>query len=388
MTRIAIVAARRTPQGRFLGALARRSSVDLAVAAGTRLIQDLPDPAIVERIDQTIIGNVLSAGSGMNVARQIAIRLNLPLASPAFSVNMMCASGMKAVMLACQAIRAGEAQLVLCGGTESMSQAPYLAPRVRSGLKLGDATLVDSVLHDGLIDAFDHQHMGVNADRLAAQFGISRQDQDDFAAESQRRCAAAVAAERFSAETAPLPELAYDEHPRPQTTAESLAKLAPAFGSQGTVTAGNASGLNDAAAMLLVCGAEFAERHGLKPLAFIDGQAECGCDPAQMGLGPVHATRKLLLSDRLKIEDFDAIEINEAFAAQALACIRSLSLADPAIVNPDGGAIALGHPIGASGARLIVHLAHRIDQGLSRHALATLCVGGGMGTAVRLTRPS
>ena len=388
MARIAIVAARRTPQGRFLGSLARLSAVDLAVAAGQAALTDLPDPELATSVDLTIVGNVLSAGAGMNVARQVAVKLGLPIEGTAFSVNMMCASGMKAIALGCQAIESGAARMVLCGGTESMSQAPHLLPRSRMGFKLGDAKLVDSLLIDGLVDAFDHQHMGLSADRLAREFSLSRTDQDAFAAKSQRLYAEAKAAERFANEIVPVAGLTADEHPRADTTVESLAKLAPAFDPGGTVTAGNASGINDGAAIVVLCDAEFAASRGIKPLAMIEDYAEAGCDPARMGLGPVHATRKLLERSRRKLADFDTIEINEAFAAQTLACMRELRIdPDGDQVNIDGGAIAVGHPIGASGARLIVHLANRIATGLSDQALASLCVGGGMGIATRLTRP-
>ncbi|MBI1324868.1 acetyl-CoA C-acyltransferase [bacterium] len=388
MARIAIIAARRTPQGRFLGSLARLSAVDLAVAAGQAALGDLPEPKLAKSVDLTIVGNVLSAGAGMNVARQVAVKLGLPIEGTAFSVNMMCASGMKAIALGCQAIEAGAARMVLCGGTESMSQTPHLLPRSRMGFKLGDAKLVDSLLNDGLVDAFDHQHMGLSAERLAREYSLSRTDQDAFAARSQRLYAETAAAGRFAAEIVSVTGLGADEHPRADTTVESLAKLAPAFDPGGTVTAGNASGINDGAALVVLCDAAFAASHGIKPLAMIEDYAEAGCDPARMGLGPVHATRKLLDKSGCRIEDFDAIEINEAFAAQTLSCVHELGLdPDSNSVNIDGGAIALGHPIGASGARLIVHLAHRIASGLSNQALASLCVGGGMGVAARLTRP-
>jgi len=387
MSRFAVIAARRTPQGRFLGSLAKLSAVDLAVSAGRAVLDDLPDSGIAKSIEQTIVGNVLSAGSGMNVARQVGVRLGLPIDGTAFTVNMMCASGMKAIMLGCEAIAAGSAQVVLCGGTESMSQAPFLLNRARMGLKLGDATLVDSLLNDGLIDAFDRKHMGLSAERLAAEFAIGRIEQDEFAARSQKRYATAAAAGRFASEVVPTAGLAADEHPRPETTFDSLAILSPAFDPKGSVTAGNASGINDGAAMVLLCSEAFAASRGIEPLALIEGFAEAGCDPARMGLGPVFATRRLMDRTGTKLDDCDTIEINEAFAVQALACLRELGC-DPDSVNPDGGAIALGHPIGASGARLVVHIVHRIASGLTRQGVATLCVGGGIGAAVRLIRPN
>ncbi|MFG0260814.1 MAG: acetyl-CoA C-acyltransferase [Novipirellula sp. JB048] len=370
-----IVAAKRTPQGRLLGALAKHSAVELAVAAGREVIAGI-DPS---QIDSVILGNVLGAGLGMNVARQVGIGLGLPVEVPAFTVNMMCASGMQAVMLAAQSIEHGSARMVLCGGTESMSNAPYLLPRARHGYKLGDGVLVDSLLRDGLSDAFSGEHMGLTAERVAESHAISRAAQDRFAVSSQTRCAAAQQAGHFETELVAVEGLQRDEHPRPETTAEALAALRPIFKREGSVTAGNASGINDGAALLLLCDEAFGRECGLQPMMVLGASASAGCDPASMGMGPVHAVRKLGVEPR----DFDHVELNEAFAAQSLACIQELGL-DEAKVNPDGGAIALGHPIGASGARLLVHLAHRQP----RRGLATLCVGGGMGCAVVLERPT
>jgi acetyl-CoA C-acetyltransferase len=369
-----IVSARRTPQGRFLGALAKRSAVDLAVVAAKAALSGI-DPAL---IDSVIVGNVLGAGLGMNVARQTGIGAGLPVSVPAFTVNMMCASGMQAVILAVQAIQADSARMVLCGGTESMSNAPYLLDRARSGYKLGNGVLIDSLLRDGLTDAFSDEHMGLTAERVAERYSVSREAQDRFAARSQQRYGAASAAGRFDAEIAPVDKLEKDEHPRPETTADTLAGLRPSFSPTGTVTAGNASGLNDGAAMLVVCDEERGREAGLSPLMVITKHASVGCEPALMGLGPVHATRRVSRD----VSEFEMIELNEAFAAQSLACVQELGL-DEERVNPDGGAIALGHPIGASGARLLVHLAHRQP----RRGLATLCVGGGMGCAVVVERP-
>lgn len=369
-----IVAAKRTPQGRFLGALAKRSAVELAIAAGREVIADV-DPS---KIDSVILGNVLGAGAGMNVARQVGLGVGLPVDLPAFTVNMMCASGMQAVMLAAQAIEHGSARMVLCGGTESMSNAPYLLAGARSGYKLGDGVLVDSLLRDGLTDAFSGEHMGLTAERVAELCDISREDQDRFAASSQSRYTAAHQAGHFQSQIVAVDGLDRDEHPRPDTTLEKLASLKSMFQQQGSVTAGNASGINDGAAMLLLCDDQFGRECGLQPMMVLTAAATAGCEPSLMGLGPVHAVRKL----RVDVRDFDMIELNEAFAAQALACIKQLDLnADK--VNPDGGAIALGHPIGASGARLLVHLAHRQP----RRGLAALCVGGGMGCAVVVERP-
>ncbi|MBA2481577.1 MAG: acetyl-CoA C-acyltransferase [Planctomycetes bacterium] len=377
MTGIVIVAARRTPQGRFLGALSKRSAVDLAVAAGRAALSGIPADAI----DQVILGNVLSAGSGMNIARQVALTLGLPQRTPAFTVNMMCASGMQAVILAAQAIRAGEADVVLCGGSESMSQAPHVLTRARTGYRLGDGQVVDTLLRDGLVDPQSGEHMGLTAERVATLHGVSRADQDAFAARSQAAYAEAAAAGRFAAELAPIDGLTVDEHPRADATSAQLASLKPAFAADGTVTAGNAAGINDGAAMLVVCSDVAASRYGWPILARARVWAAVGCDPAVMGLGPVHAVARLQERHGLDLASCDTVEINEAFAAQALACARLLDL-KPERINRDGGAIALGHPIGASGARLIVHLAQRTAAGNSERSLAALCVGGGMGVAM------
>jgi acetyl-CoA C-acetyltransferase len=369
-----IVSAKRTPVGRLQGGLAKRSAVDLGVVAGKAALGGI-DPAL---IDFVIVGNVLGAGLGMNVARQIGMGVGLPVATPAFTVNMMCASGMQAVILATQIIQSEAARMVLCGGTESMSNSPYLLNRARSGYKLGDGVLIDSVLRDGLTDAFSNEHMAFTAERVAERCNISREAQDYFAARSQQRYAAAAAAGHFRDEIVPVDKLEADEHPRPETTVATLATLRPAFNPKGTVTAGNASGINDGAAMLVVCDEARGLECGLTPLMVITDSASVGCDPSVMGLGPVYATEKISKNP----VEFDMIELNEAFAAQSLACIRELKL-DEEKVNPDGGAIALGHPIGASGARLLVHLANRRP----RRGLATLCVGGGMGVAIAVQRP-
>lgn len=377
MTEVCIISAKRTPIGRFLGSLARETAVDLACHAGESALGDL-DRA---KIDQVIIGNILSAGQGMNIARQIGVRLGLPVSTPAFTVNMMCASGMQAIALATQAIRAGDANAVLCGGTESMSNAPHLMPRSRSGIKLGDGKLVDSILRDGLIDSFDHSHMALTAETLAAKYGISREQQDAFAASSQERCQTAREAGAFTDEIAAHEKLTSDEHPRADTTAESLAGLKPAFDPEGTVTAGNASGINDGSAMLLLASREMAEANDWPIMAVIDGTATVGCEPKEMGLGPVFAVQKI----NRPLDEFDAVEINEAFAAQVLACLREMKLSADCI-NTTGGAIAMGHPVGASGARLVTHLAGRIQRGEIETGLATLCVGGGMGSAITLKK--
>jgi len=377
MNDVCIISAQRTPIGRFLGSLARESAVDLACHAGESTLGEL-DRA---KIDQVIIGNILSAGQGMNIGRQIGVRLGLPISTPAFTVNMMCASGMQAIALATHAIRAGDANAVLCGGTESMSNAPHLMPRSRSGIKLGDGKLVDSILRDGLVDSFDHTHMAQTAETLAVKCGISREEQDAFAASSQHRYQTAREAGVFADEIAPHEKLTADEHPRADSTAESLADLTPAFDLEGTVTAGNASGINDGAAMLLLASRETAEANDWPIMAVIGETATVGCDPKEMGLGPVFAVRKI----GLPLDGFDAIEINEAFAAQVLACLKVMELGADRI-NVNGGAIAMGHPVGASGARLVAHLAGRIQRGEIETGLATLCVGGGMGSAITLKK--
>ncbi len=374
MKPIWIVSAKRTPQGRFLGALAKQSAVDLALVAGEAALTGINRASI----DSVIIGNVLSSGSGMNVARQVGVRLNLPISTPAFTVNMMCASGMQAVILAAQSIQCGAARMVLCGGTESMSNAPFLLERARSGYKLGNGVLVDALLRDGLMDPFSNEHMGMTAERVAEKFQISREAQDHFAVRSQKRYAAALAKGSFQSELTPVNEVTQDEQPRPETSLEKLTALKPAFQPNGRVTAGNASTLNDGAALLVLCDEATGREQGLTPMMILTASASAGCDPSLMGMGPVHATRKM----GHDISGFDWIELNEAFAAQALACSKELGL-DEEKVNPSGGAIALGHPIGATGARLLVHLAHQKPK----RGLATLCVGGGMGCAVVVERP-
>jgi len=378
-----IVAAKRTPQGRFLGGLAKRKAADLAKAAAKAALAGLAP----EKIDQVILGNVLAAGQGMNVARQVGVGVGVPVEKPAYAVNMMCASGMHAVILAAQTVRLGDAGAILCGGTESMSNAPYLLDRARGGYKLGDGVLVDVVLRDGLVDTFSGLHMGLTAERLAEKYAIPRSAQDAFAVRSQKNYGAAAAAGRFRDELVPVDDLAADEHPRPETTVEKLSTLAPAFKPDGTVTPGNASGINDGAAVVVLADEAVAAKHGWRPLAVLSAWAYVGCDPQWMGLGPVWAIRELCRRTGTSPRDFDTIEINEAFAVQTLACLKELGLPDENRVNPDGGAIALGHPIGASGARLIVHLAHRIARGETRRGLAALCVGGGMGSAVMMESP-
>jgi len=379
MDRTCIAAARRTPQGRFMGALKKYSAVELAAIAAKEVLRKVD----ADDIGQVIVGNVLMAGQGMNPARQIAVAAGIPIDRPAFTINMMCASGMQAVILAAQAIKSGEADAVLCGGTESMSGAPYLLDRARQGYRLGDGVLIDSLLSDGLIDTFEKEHMGLTAERIAEKYKIKRQEQDEFAYSSHKRYFKALKEKVYEEELVKVGDLASDEHPREDTAIDKLGDLKPAFSKGGTVTAGNSSGINDGAAMLIVCSERYALKNGIDVLAVLGNSTSIGCDWRLMGLGPVYATRKLCKDNNLKIDDFDTIELNEAFAAQSLVCIKELGL-NRNIVNPDGGAIALGHPIGASGARLIVHLALRIKRGQSQKTLAALCVGGGMGSAVEL----
>lgn len=381
MKKICIISAKRTPYGRFLGGLARKSAVDLAVAAGRAALKDI-NP---QTVDQVIMGNVLSAGLGMNIARQISVALDIPVDKTAYTVNMMCASGMHSIFLAAQTIQTGNANVVLCGGTESMSNAPYLLAKARVGYKLGDGVLTDSLLKDGLVDSFSNQHMGLTAEALVDKYDISRLQQDEFALSSQQKYASANQNGLFDDEIVKVDKVEADEHPRSDTTMESLASLKPAFKADGSVTAGNSSGINDGAAVVLLCDEQTAEKNGYKPMAYITGWASAGCDPKYMGLGPVYAINKLMQSTEYELADFDFVELNEAFAAQSIACIKELGLKGSS-VNPDGGAIAIGHPIGSSGARLVTHIAHKINAGLIGKGLASLCVGGGMGMAAVLQK--
>ena len=389
---IAILAATRTAIGSFQGTLSGLP----AHALGAALIRGILEKTGIApaEIDEVVLGQILTAGSGQNPARQAAIAAGLPHAVPALSLNKVCGSGLKAVHLAAQAIAPGDADLVLAGGQESMSLAPYVLPKARTGLRLGHAQLEDSLIRDGLWDAFNDYHMGITAENLAERYGITRAQQDAFAADSQRKAAEAIAAGRFQDEITPIsipqrkgdPVLFdTDEQPRAGTTAEALAKLRPAFKKDGTVTAGNASTINDGAAVLLLASAQKAEALGLPVLAWIRGYASAGVDPAVMGIGPVPATQKTLNKAGWRIGDLDLIEANEAFAAQALAVNQELGW-DTARVNVNGGAIALGHPIGASGARILVTLVHELIRRDARKGLATLCIGGGQGVAIAIER--
>ncbi len=383
---IVLAAPVRTPIGRFGGALAALSAVDLGTAAARACLERAGlDPG---RIDQAVFGHARQAGGGPNSARQIAHRAGVPDERPAFAVNQACGSGLQAVLCAARAIRLGEARVVLAGGTESMSNTPYLLPRARWGYRLGHAEVTDGMYRDGFDDPLSGLVMGETAEELAAESGIGRADADRWAAESQRRCAAARAAGRFAEEIVPVEvpgrkgtaTVAEDEHPRAGVTAESLAKLPPVFREGGTVTAGNASGITDGAAALVVASADAAEELGLRPAARLVDWEVVGVEPRIMGIGPVPAVRKLLARHRLDWDAIEEMELNEAFASQVLACLAEMAI-DPERVNPDGGAIALGHPIGATGARLLVTLLHGLARRGRRRGVATLCVSGGMGLA-------
>jgi acetyl-CoA C-acetyltransferase len=387
-----IVAAVRTPIGRFGGVFKDLPAWRLGASAIAGALSRVGlEPAAVEDV---IMGNVLQAGQGMNPARRASMTAGLPDSVPAVTVNMVCGSGLRAVVMAAQAIALGEAQIVVAGGMESMSQAPYLLTGARFGYRLGHGMLVDSLLAEGLTDAFHDCHMGITAENIAREYGIGREEQDRYAVESQRRAALAWETGAFADEIIPVEVpgrqgselVTRDEHPRPETTLEGLLRLRPAFDPEGTVTAGNASGINDGAAALVVMAEERARALGLEPLARIRSWAWAGVPPRVMGLGPIPALRQALARAELRIEDLDLYEVNEAFAVQVLAVQRELGL-DPQRLNIYGGAIALGHPIGASGARILVTLVHALRRTGGRYGAAALCIGGGMGIAVIVERP-
>lgn len=392
MNDVVIVAATRTAIGSFQGALATVPAVDLGAAVIKQLLaQTGLDPA---QVDEVILGQVLTAGAGQNPARQAAIKAGLPYSVPALTLNKVCGSGLKALHLAAQAIRCGDAEVVIAGGQENMSLAPYVMPSARTGQRMGHGQLIDSMIIDGLWDAFNDYHMGITAENLADNYELSREQQDAFAADSQRKAVEAIDAGRFKAEITPIviPQkkgepLVFDrdEQPRPGTTAQSLAKLRPAFKKDGSVTAGNASSLNDGAAAVLLMSASKAQALGLPALAKIAGYASAGVDPAIMGIGPVSATQRCLDKAGWQLADLDLIEANEAFAAQALAVGKALQW-DASKVNVNGGAIALGHPIGASGCRVLVTLLHEMIKRDAKKGLATLCIGGGQGVALAIER--
>ncbi|MFJ3449842.1 acetyl-CoA C-acetyltransferase [Pseudomonas sichuanensis] len=392
MNEVVIVAATRTAIGSFQGALANQSAVELGAAVIRQLLaQTQLDPA---QVDEVILGQVLTAGAGQNPARQAAVKAGLPYEVPAMTLNKVCGSGLKALHLAAQAIRCGDAEVVIAGGQENMSLAPYVLPSARTGQRMGHGQLVDSMISDGLWDAFNDYHMGITAENLVDKYGLTREQQDAFAAESQRKAVAAIEAGRFKDEITPIhiPQkkgepLVFDtdEQPRAGTTAESLGKLRAAFKKDGSVTAGNASSLNDGAAAVLLMSASKAKALGLPVLAKIAAYASAGVDPAIMGIGPVSATQRCLAKAGWQLGELDLIEANEAFAAQALAVGKQLEW-DAAKVNVNGGAIALGHPIGASGCRVLVTLLHEMIKRDAKKGLATLCIGGGQGVALAIER--
>jgi len=388
MQEAVIVSVVRTAVGKFGGALGQIPAVDL----GALVIAEAIKRAGVkpEQVDEVFMGNVLQAGLGQNPARQASVKAGLPHEAPATSINIVCGSGLKTVGLAAQLIRAGEADMVVAGGMENMSLAPYAIDKARWGLRMGEGKLVDTMIKDGLWCAFNNIHMGLTAENIAERYGITREDQDMFSAGSQVKAIAAIDEGRFKDEIVPvsIPQkkgdpmlFDTDEFPRRGTTVEALAKLAPAFKKGGTVTAGNASGINDGAAAFVVMSANKARELELKPLFVIRSSATAGVDPAVMGLGPIPASRKALSRAGLTVGDLDLIEANEAFAAQALAVMKDLEL-PPDKVNVNGGAVAIGHPIGASGARILATLLYEMKRRNSKYGLATLCIGGGQGTAL------
>jgi len=386
---VVIVSAARTAIGNYGGGLAKLSAVDLGVVAAKEAIKRAGIDAKI--IEDVYIGNVLSAGLGQGVARQISVGAGIPEATPATTVNVLCGSGLRTVSMAAQMIKAGDADVILAGGSESMSNAAYALPSARFGQRMGDGVMVDTMIKDGLTDAFSGVHMGITAENLAEKYNITREEQDAFAASSQNKAEVAIKAGKFKAEIAPIeiPQrkgdpliFDADEYPKSGVTATALAKLRPAFKKDGTVTAANASGLNDGAAMVIVMSKAKADELGLKPLAKVIAYATCGVDPQIMGYGVVPAVEKALKIAGMKIEDIDLIESNEAFAAQSLSVIKGLNIKDTSKINVNGGAIALGHPIGASGARVLTTLLYEMGRSSAKTGLATLCIGGGMGTSL------
>jgi acetyl-CoA C-acetyltransferase len=392
MREVVIVSAVRTAIGAYGGNFKDVSAVQLGtVVAKEALKRAKVDPTIV---DEVIFGNVLQAGLGQNVARQVSVHAGIPVEVPSFTVNKVCGSGLKTVALAAQAIMAGEADIILAGGTENMSQAPYLLKTARWGQRMGDGTIEDYMVKDGLWDIFNDTHMGVTAENIAEKYSFTREDQDNLAVVSQNRAEEAIKNGRFKDEivAVEVPQrrkdpiiVDTDEFPRFGTTIEALGKLRPAFKKDGTVTAGSASGINDGAAAFIIMSKEKAEELGLTPLATIASYASAGVDPSIMGTGPIPATKKALAKINMSVQDLDLVEANEAFAAQALSVIKELNL-DTEITNVNGGAIALGHPIGASGARILVTLLHEMAKRDAKNGLATLCIGGGQGIAMIVKR--
>ncbi len=392
MTDVVIVAAGRTAVGKFGGTLAKIPAADL----GAHVIRALLARTGLkpEQISEVILGQVLTAGVGQNAARQALIKAGLPDMCPAMTINKVCGSGLKATHLAAQAIKAGDAEIIIAGGQENMSASAHVMPGSRDGFRMGDAKLIDTMIVDGLWDAYNQYHMGVTAENVAAQFGVTRQEQDAFAAASQQKAEAAQKAGKFKDEILPL-EIAQrkgaalvfdtDEYPKHGSTAESLAALRPAFDKNGSVTAGNASGINDGAAAVIMMSAKKADELGLKPLARIKAYSSAGVDPKIMGMGPVPASKLCLSKAGWSAKDLDLMEINEAFAAQAIAVNKEMGW-DTSKINVNGGAIAIGHPIGASGCRILVTLIHEMIRRDAKKGLAALCIGGGMGVAIAIER--
>lgn len=388
MNEVVIASATRSAVGSFGGSLSNIPAVKLGTIAAVEAIKRAGiSPG---QIDEVILGNVLQAGQGQNTARQVSIHAGIPIETPSFTINKVCASGMKSIMLAAQAIKAGDAEIILTGGMENMSSAPYLIPKARFGHRMGDGSLVDSMIHDGLFDIFNEYHMGITAENIAEQFNITRQEQDEFALASQHKAQKAIESGRFKDEIVPveIPQrkgdpviFDTDEHPRAGTTLEMLSKLKPAFKKDGTVTAGNASGINDSAACLVIMSLKKAKELGVKYMVRIKSYATAGVDPKIMGTGPIPASKLALSKAGININDLDLIEANEAFASQAIAVNRTLGW-NIDKVNVNGGAIALGHPIGASGARIMTTLLYEMEKRGSKTGLATLCIGGGQGAAI------
>jgi acetyl-CoA C-acetyltransferase len=385
MRNVLILGATRTPIGAMAGVFAGVGAVELGVTAAQGTLERTG--AKPEQIDEAIFGNVLQAGLGQNPARQIAMKTGLPKEVPSFTVNKVCGSGMKAIELGWQSILLERNCVVIAGGAENMTQAPYLLPSLRAGARMGDVSAVDSMVHDGLTDIFNRYHMGITAENVAQKYGITRAEQDEFSYHSQRKAGKAIAAGVFKAEITPVVvkskkgevKIETDEHPRPETTLEKMGALRPAFKPDGTVTAANASGINDGAASVLLVG-EGSIPAGIdaSSAVYLRDVRSSGCDPATMGLGPIGAVRKLMKHNLLKISDIGLWELNEAFAAQSIAVIRDLEI-DPATVNVNGGAIALGHPIGCSGARIVATLIHEMKRRGVRWGVAAMCIGGGQG---------
>ena len=391
MRKVYVVAAKLTAIGTFDGTLKTVGAVDLGATVAKELLTETGID--VKNIDEVIFGNVLSAGLGQNIARQIAIKAGIGFEVPSFAVNKVCASGMKGVQLAYQSIAIGDADVILAGGTENMNQAPYLVNGARFGLRMNDSTMVDSMVKDGLWCGISDYHMGITAENIAQKYSISRQQQDEFAALSQQKTATAIANGEFADEIVPVTvknrketiEFKTDQHPRAGTTVEVLSKLRPAFKKDGTVTAGNVSGINDGAAALILASEEFIKNNNIEPIAEFTGFASVGVDPAIMGMGPSAAVSKILEKTGTKLNDIDIFELNEAFAAQAIAVLKETGI-NPEKVNVNGGAIALGHPIGASGARILVTLLGAMKRRNLKTGLASLCIGGGMGMAAIVKR--